>query len=311
MSIPGTSPASISADVDLICPECGYDLRGIESGRCPECGQELDRDKLRRSSIPWSYRHEIGTWKAYWRTVEMVIRRPGLVAADVTRSVSLEDAQKFRRVTAFVAASVPIALLLFAYVKALDLLSGPPIVSAMFFNPSSADPNPPLPAWYTLGWFLEFAVVLIIAASVWLFFFAVSGVASYFFHPAGLPVVRQNRAVALSHYACAPLAITPLTALLAAAFCAAQIYDWFNRKSMAFILAALTSVMIVALIVQSLATIAAPLRLLVRTTRCSGLRVLAMAIALPICWTVLGAIVLIGIPAAAAFIALVVLSFAP
>src|SRR5688572_29554412 len=120
MSIPGAIPASIPAEVDLICPECGYDLRGIESRQCPECGQELDRDKLRRSSIPWNYRHEIGRWKAYWRTVEMVIRRPGLVAADVTRSVSLEDAQKFRRVTAFVAASVPMALLILLYVKSMD-----------------------------------------------------------------------------------------------------------------------------------------------------------------------------------------------
>src|SRR5205823_2812668 len=39
-----------------------------------------------------------------------------------------------------------------------------------------------------------------------LFFILLTGVGSYFFHPRRLAVLRQNRAVALSYYACAPLA---------------------------------------------------------------------------------------------------------
>jgi len=43
---------------------------------------------------------------------------------------------------------------------------------------------------------------------------AVTGVQSYWFHPRRIDKRQQSRAVALSYYACAPLAWSPLTAVL-------------------------------------------------------------------------------------------------
>ena len=34
---------------ELLCPLCGYDLRGLPPGRCPECGHAFDPDALRRA----------------------------------------------------------------------------------------------------------------------------------------------------------------------------------------------------------------------------------------------------------------------
>jgi hypothetical protein len=45
-----------------------------------------------------------------------------------------------------------------------------------------------------------------------------TGLPSYFFHPPWLPVELQNRAVALSYYATAPLALMPLVPIAASAF---------------------------------------------------------------------------------------------
>ncbi len=30
------------AERDIVCPGCGYNLRGLRSDRCPECGDELE-----------------------------------------------------------------------------------------------------------------------------------------------------------------------------------------------------------------------------------------------------------------------------
>ncbi|MHC4091072.1 MAG: hypothetical protein ACYSVY_12505 [Planctomycetota bacterium] len=47
-----------------------------------------------------------------------------------------------------------------------------------------------------------------------LFLAAATGIPSYFFHPRDIPIEQQNRAIALSYYACAALAWTPLAFVL-------------------------------------------------------------------------------------------------
>ena len=46
--------------VDLHCPLCGYDLRGLADGRCPECGFAFRRAELldaERDRHPWLFEH--------------------------------------------------------------------------------------------------------------------------------------------------------------------------------------------------------------------------------------------------------------
>jgi len=64
-----TITAGAYAD-DLNCPKCGYSLRGLTSERCPECGMSLAEVNALGSAIPWVHRRSIGTWRAYWRTVD-------------------------------------------------------------------------------------------------------------------------------------------------------------------------------------------------------------------------------------------------
>ena len=38
------------ATVPPICPDCGYDLRGLQTFRCPECGARPTHRELRRAA---------------------------------------------------------------------------------------------------------------------------------------------------------------------------------------------------------------------------------------------------------------------
>ena len=98
-SAPPSAPAQLAttADDELFCPECGYDLRGIENiTRCPECGLAIDPEGLARSQIPWVHRRHLGRFRAYWRTMWLSTFRPRKIAAEAARRVSYPDAQRFR-----------------------------------------------------------------------------------------------------------------------------------------------------------------------------------------------------------------------
>lgn len=86
-------------DDSLLCPDCGYSLRGISSDRCPECGLDITFIRENRSVITWVNRREIGVWRAYWQTVWQVIARRKEFLREVAKPVSYRDAAAFRRVT--------------------------------------------------------------------------------------------------------------------------------------------------------------------------------------------------------------------
>jgi hypothetical protein len=184
-----------SAAPELYCPSCGYDLRAIDSDRCPECGTEIDRSKLGESIIPWIHREQIGKYRAFWRTCEIATLRPRKFAREMNVAARLEDAVKFRRV-AVVHALVPFGIVFtFAWARAWGPIWVPTDVVGSSLQVASL-----------------FMGCFFLAALLW----GMSGSASYFFRPAGWSVIRQNRAVALSYYACAPFAYLPATALIAA-----------------------------------------------------------------------------------------------
>src|ERR1041385_7387891 len=88
-------PAAAFAD-DLICPDCGYSLRGLTVARCPECGLTLDFIEGGQSTLPWAHRRPGGFWRSYWRTVWLVMFHTKRFCREAYRPVDLRDAQRFR-----------------------------------------------------------------------------------------------------------------------------------------------------------------------------------------------------------------------
>lgn len=181
---PGDSvpPAALSEGV--LCPDCGYDLRGSTSARCPECGFALGVLRTAASQIPWSYRRELGWFRAYWKTVWLVVRWPKRFCIEMARPVSYADSQSFRWVTLL---HVYLPILLGSLMWPVsDYIRGWQGGAVM---------------WWLLGGLQVVALGLLAM---------VPGLASYFFQSRRLLVEAQNRAIALSYYAWAPLAVLPL-----------------------------------------------------------------------------------------------------
>lgn len=288
MDFPGRQAAvALQADAggDLFCPACGYNLRGTRSAHCPECGLAVDRELLAASRIPWVHRRRIGRWKAYWRTNFLAMFHPARLAEEMERPVSLSDAQRFRHVTVL-AAFVPLAAWAewFAEHELHFSVGGGPR--------------------FDLGWLLEYGAVAAPAFSLWLLVLMVSGAGSYFFHPRRLPIVRQNRAVALSYYACAPLAwlFVPATLLLGTLFSDTD-FGGFEQKIVVW--SALMAGATCGLIV--LWFWVGSVLMLRHTTACGRTRAIVLAISLPLTWAVLS-LICWAIIAAVIFVALVILS---
>lgn len=175
---------------DIFCQRCGYNLRGLTGNRCPECGRSLDGVRSLVPQIPWMYRKEIGWFRAYWRTVWFVMVRQARFCDEMARPVSFRGCQSFRRATLLSVAlpSLFPPLVLYLTWKPQPFRFSNDLVSASY-------------AAIAAGW------PLVILYFSWLLFLAAAtGVSSYFFHPKDIPIEQQNRAVALSYYACGPLA---------------------------------------------------------------------------------------------------------
>lgn len=173
-------------DDDLFCQTCSYNLRALTGDVCPECGGSLAGVRSGVCNIPWVHRKELGWWRAYWKTVFFVMFRQRQFAEEMARPVSYRDSQLFRWVTvglAYLSAPIASLLLMVLPLNRNELL-------------------------YTVRttWWLSLSLQVGYA----FFLAAVTGVPSYFFHPAAVPIRQQNRAVALSYYTCAPLAFAVL-----------------------------------------------------------------------------------------------------
>ncbi len=179
------SPAANEESEGLVCPQCGYDLRSIASENCPECGLPIDRAAMSVSRIPWEHQDEIGRFRACWRTTGLVMFHPRRFAEEMNRPVSYARARRFQFIAVLLAWIAPTSWIVGSLVSELN---------PVFHGPGR------------LGWYLEALVIASGLFALWVFLFLASGVISYWFHPSTLPVHRQNRAIALSYYACAPLA---------------------------------------------------------------------------------------------------------
>jgi hypothetical protein len=270
---------------ELYCPECGYDLRQIQSTRCPECGMEVDRSKLGESVIPWLHRGVLGRRRAFWRTVEMVSLRPGALAREMNRPAFLTDALKFRR------AAVLHALLPFGVVLTLVWWGW----ARRIWLPTDIAGSVLQIVSLVVGW-------CCLAAMLW----GISDSAGYFFRPASLSLTRQNRAVALSYYACAPMAYLPFAAVImgiALALLASQ-----GRYLHILLRAAIALVGAVPLLGNLILLIVAPVSLCRAVLRSHGGHATLLAIFLPLIWALWGAITLLALPAVWLAVVVMILS---
>jgi hypothetical protein len=169
---------------DLYCPECGYNLRGLTSRRCPECGLSLEHIEALGTQIAWVHRRAIGTFRSYWRTARDTTFRGRRFLRGIPPFVEYKHAQRFRYVT-----------IMTLSITALCVYGSYCIAN------SDVRQDLVLNGWYRAVQFL--AGVLALAA--------LSGLPSYLFHPRHLSPEQQNRAIAMSYYACAPLAFVAWT----------------------------------------------------------------------------------------------------
>lgn len=275
---------------DVYCPECDYNLRGLTSDRCPECGSAVDAARLAGSQIPWVHRSRIGWYRAYWQTVWLVMFRTKRFCREIAHPVSYRDSQSFRWVS-----------VLHAFVPMVVVMTvaefGTPAQERLFTtNPSNA---------VALG---------VLSVSLFLALAAVTGLPSYFFHPKSLSIEHQNRAIAMSYYSYAGLAWTPMTFALLGVY---LLMSWLDLRTVVIKgvwldpdVAKMFSAVSAILIFGS--QVGASWLSWMRISRRSLLRApgsfLRMAILVPVLWVLVGGLILVGIPLAFLYVALVFVS---
>lgn len=200
------------AEPDVVrCPQCDYDLRGIDSGRCPECGAAFDRDELARSSIPWDHRQSIGRFRAFWRTVGFVTFNPSLTGRHVHRPIDLAAAQRFRWITICFAYLGP-AVLLGIAMGQVGAMSWRVVMAGM----PGFGPFQPLPAAndWVVPWWAGVTLRPVAFSALLMTIVLIGRAADFLFRSRQFTQTQQNAASTLSHYTCAPLAFLPIASIL-------------------------------------------------------------------------------------------------
>jgi len=188
------SPPASSTNLYCIC--CGYNQRGISSAHCPECGQDFSKLPPSSSRLPWLHRRRVGLIRAYWRTVAMFLFNDKLFCEQIENPITLKDARLFWLLSLAHVIVPPLILLLYL---ATNQPPGRLAALKQFVFQSIYIPVPGV-FFFLVGYVL--------------FFIVSTGLPSYFCHPRALAVERQNRAIAFSYFACAPLAVAPLFFIL-------------------------------------------------------------------------------------------------
>ena len=272
----------------LYCPRCDYDLRGLTSDRCPECGQILDAQSLRMAAVPWERRRQVGPLgrvRMFWWTVARVSFRTHRFASAAALPVGLRDAVWFRRVLCgwlMLGVVLPaIAVLIAINVIDFDALSD--VVE--WVGP-----------WRSLG------LLLAVLAGAWLFLLGITGVHSYWFHPRHLDLERQNRAVAVSLYAAAPLAWTPLMWVPLAVAAALRRYTDPWRGTSGTAIDVLSTVTALTPFAAAMVTWLVTLRLARLAARRGFVGQASLLLALPPLWLTLLMLTVVGTPAVAFYL---------
>jgi hypothetical protein len=251
---------------------------------------ELDERTLHQSQIPWAARQTIGAWRAYWRTVAMSLRRPGSLGREATRPVSFEHAKRFQVVTARILSFTGVAVLVTLY--GLSLKDG-----RVFAGDTL----------HRVGIAFE---VLGLGAACWstsLFFRASTLAPVYFFRAGYLSDEQRQRATAVGLYGCGGLSLLPLLSA-ASGLAIWRVSEAGSTLVREPLLSFAVAVVVLSPGILLLWNWVGYAFLLRGATRCGVVRMAVLALAMPALWGALAAIILAGIPAAVAYVALFVMS---
>ena len=278
---------------DVYCPGCGYLLFGSVGEKCSECGYALAGMREAASGIPWVHRRTRGRIVSFWKTVWLVTFRNRRFCEEFARDVSHRDARRFQWV---VIAHVFLPVLL--AVMAMYRLVPPDISRESWMDVIALGRPPRVPTPFDYAYAEIWPVALLLACFL-LWLSAITGAASYFFHPKSIPVRRQNSGVAMSYYACAPLAALGVV-FAVSAFLTDWIADYSNiprRYDLALAVAALV------VLVGWWRTLMGTIR---RTMPPVKVRATVLAIGLPLIWLALAILILVGIPVLGLWILIVI-----
>jgi hypothetical protein len=209
-----TSPGP-PADLELLCPACGYDLRAATSDLCPECGLQIDRSLLQVSGVPWAHRNRIGRIAAYLKTVWLVTIGGKSLRYEASRRQDARDARRFARITALIIAVAFVS----AIVGAAIVEGGwtPAGLPAFAIQPSRGLPAPALPGWVqdlAIPWCAGAVLPPVLPIAAILFAFALTALPRAIFRASASQTAQQS-AAAIASYVTSPLVfLLPAVALM-------------------------------------------------------------------------------------------------
>ena len=290
---------------DIHCPKCSYSLHLAPGDKCPECGYPLANLRSVTHPIPWTQRKERGRFRTYWQTVVLATFRHMRFCEHYAHDVALRDARAFRCVTVLCVFLMLVFASVFAYVTVPIDLEAPDFMTLM----ASAGTVPAGPT-LVMQAISEVWPVAIMLGFLLLFMFAATGAASYFFDRAPVSAQRQISAVALSNFACAPIAFFLPLVLVLWGLISLLLFDrWLARQwqidrwfGPAVLVAATVSILAYWWNLTQLAR-----RVIPQLKR----RRLALVVGLPVLWIGLGVILLGLLPLSVLYILIVIFSFGP
>ncbi|MFK7790940.1 MAG: hypothetical protein AB8C95_15790 [Phycisphaeraceae bacterium] len=277
----------VESEIALFCPGCLYDLRGSMADACPECGAKLDRDLLAKSSIPWV--HDKGV-RAFIKTAWLATFKTQHFCLEVARPVSLIDARKFRR-------------------QVVGLLTLVGVLCGLFLALMLEDFREPLGQIWMDRPGLVLSAFVVSAVLLLLYFVGFTGLHMYWFHPKALSVEQQNRAVALSHYACAALLwLVPTFAGLSFSIAMGAFGEDPFDGALGWIAAIPAMVMPLMMLLILPAYLFVCARMAQHTSNRSGATRLLMWVLLPVLWLIWSGLILFVLPMIGFYVYLVVAS---
>jgi hypothetical protein len=204
-----TNVADTTADSGraVLCPGCGYDLRGTTGERCSECGLAIDRAALERSGFPWAHRASLGRMRAFLKTVWLVTVDAASLRYEVAKQQRPRDGASFRRWVAVALGACFAAVL--GVVIAAGGIRELAVGRAEFLSGA-------LPRW-TQDFVVPWSAGVVIPPALFLystvFAFYVAGVPRSIFRSRGSSEDHRQTVKAISGYVVAPLLLfLPATA---------------------------------------------------------------------------------------------------